>query len=86
MRDVNVVPIENDQNYQRDINTHAVININNTEYESYMRQKSIIENAKNEAKSQTVTINAMKNDIEILKNMIAQLIDKDSNGITTSPK
>lgn len=78
------VQIDGSSNYCRDIKTHAVININNTEYESYMRQKKIIEETKSIAMNQTKTIESMTKDIELLKTAMMQLLNRDSNGSTSS--
>lgn len=79
------VPIDGNSNYHRDINTHAVINTNNAEYETYMRQKRIIQTAKDSATKNEEVIDTMSKDIEKLKKIVAQLINKDSNvtSITT---
>lgn len=66
------------------MNTHAVININTSEYESYMRRKNILEKNKIESKNQVEMIQSMRNDIDSLKIMIEQLLNRDLNGSTTS--
>jgi len=70
------VQIENNYNYHRDINTHAVINTNSSEYEAYLRQRSVIENAKTEATKHAETIKTMEQDISELKQLVSQLISR----------
>lgn len=63
--------------------THAVININNTEYNSYIQQRQLLELAKTNAIAQTSAISNMQNDINAMKVLLAQLLNKDSNASTT---
>lgn len=63
--------------------SHAVININNAEYESYMRQKKLIEDANIAATEQAGMIKAMQYEMVELKRMMAQLINGESNGSST---
>lgn len=78
------IPIDGSNGYHRDVRTHAVININNAEYEAYMRQRKIIEQAKLEAEESKKNLEAMSKDIESLKQIVAQLLNKDSNGPTST--
>lgn len=79
-----VLPIEGSSSYHRDVNNHAVINTNNSEYESYMRQRKIVLDAKDEAETNKSIIANMVNDIESLKQLVTQLLNKDSNGTSST--
>jgi len=81
---MDILQIEGSNSYHRDVKTHAVININNTEYEAYMRQRKIIEQAKDDAELSKQTIQNMSKDIESLKQIVQQLLIKDQN-VTTTP-
>ena len=80
---MNTVQIANNSNYHRDMKSHAVININNSEYEAYMRQKKLIEDAKLAATEQKNTIQMLERDISELRQMVQQLLNKESNGSRT---
>jgi hypothetical protein len=71
------VKIEGIPGYHRDMKTHAVINTNNSEYESYMRQKSIVMNARTVAANQSNEIESLKNDVKALTELVHQLLNKD---------
>lgn len=74
---LNTVPIDGANNFHRDVKTHAIINTNSAEYDSYMRQKKIIEASKNEADANKKIIEKMNADIESLQRLIQQLINKE---------
>lgn len=80
------VQIENNANFLRDMKTHAVININNAEYNSYIRQRQLLEIAKNDAAAQVDTITNMQNDIAAMKVLLAQLLNKESDDTSTTSK
>lgn len=71
------IPIDGVNGYHRDVKTHAVINTNYTEYEAFMRQKTILENAKRTSESQAQTIEALSKDVESLKSLVHQLLNKE---------
>lgn len=77
------VPIENSTSYHRDINTHAVININNGEYQSHMRQRASLLAAKASSERYSREIESMKTEINEIKSMIAQLLNRDYDGSST---
>lgn len=74
------VPINGSNVYHRDVKNHAVININNAEYEAFIRQRDIFRNAKATALIQTATIETLMTDVESLKILVMQLLNKDANG------
>lgn len=62
----------------RDTATNAILNINNAEYENYLKQREMTE--KKEAQLQLISQNtediiSMKNDLQELKSLIYQLLN-----------
>lgn len=80
------VPIDGSTSLHRDMQSHAVININNSEYEAYMRQRALMAQSKSEASAQKETIQSLQNEVEQLKNLVNQLLNKDSNGTSITSK
>lgn len=78
-----MVPIENSASLHRDMNTHAVININNGEYQSYMRQRALTQAAKASTEQYGREIESIKTEMNEIKSMIAQLLNKDHDGSST---
>ena len=74
------VQIASNSNYHRDVGTHAIININTSEYDAYMRQKLIFEESLQKSATDSLVIQTMQNDIETLKKLVMQLTNKDANG------
>lgn len=77
------VPIESNYGFYRDLRTHAVININTAEYDSYLLRKK-------RADSQTAEVTAIKDELTQLKALVQQLakqlLDKDKNDSVTQIK
>lgn len=86
MRELNTVPIDGTPGLHRDIATHAVININNTEYEAFLRQRELLKRNKNAVSEQAAKIESLERNVSELKQMIAQLINRDTNGTSSTPK
>lgn len=63
--------------------THAVININNGEYQSYMRQRALTLAAKASTEQYGREIESIKTEMNEIKSMIAQLLNKDHDGSST---
>lgn len=78
------VKIDGIPGYHRDMSTHAVINNNNSEYEAYMRQKSIMMNARDVAAKQLNEIESLKNDVQALTELVHQLLNKDKHVTSAS--
>lgn len=86
MSNLETVPIDNSSNYHRDIKTHAIININDSEYDSYMRRKELLAKAKEDAQIQASVIDTLRKDLDSLQNIVSQLINRDLNGTSTKNK
>jgi hypothetical protein len=61
-----LVPVEGKKDLYRDINTNAIINKNNDEYENYLRQRE-------SRLKKSEKINIIEKDLELLKNDINEI-------------
>ena len=83
---VETLPIDGVYGFSRDVKTHAVINTNNAEYLAYMRNRAILEAKEAEAKANKDKIMQLSSDIDELKQLVAQLLNKDSNAASSTNK
>ena len=61
----------------RDISSGAIINTNKTEYEEYMARVREAEERENAISQHTIEINNMKNELQDIKSLILQLLNKE---------
>jgi hypothetical protein len=61
----------------RDSSSGAIINTNRTEYEEYMVRMREAEQRENAISQHTVEINNIKNELQDIKSLILQLLNKD---------
>lgn len=61
----------------RDTSSGAIINTNKTEYEEYMARMKEAEERENAISQHTVEINNIKNELQDIKSLILQLLNKD---------
>jgi predicted transcriptional regulator len=61
----------------RDTSSGAIINTNKTEYEEYMARMKEAEERENSISQHTVEINNIKNELQDIKSLILQLLNKD---------
>jgi hypothetical protein len=61
----------------RDPSSGAIINTNKTEYEEYMARMKEAEQRENAISQHTVEINNIKNELQDIKSLILQLLNKD---------
>jgi hypothetical protein len=68
--------IKNNDDLLRDKNTNSIININDDSYNAYIRQyvKKINEN--NKMKNYDAELKELKDEIDEIKNMLIQLLNK----------
>lgn len=85
-KEIEAIAIDGLFGYHRDMKTHAVINTNSAEYEAYMKRKAILESAKAESEADKEKIKTMSKDIDELKRLVEQLLNKDSNGSSFTSK
>jgi hypothetical protein len=65
----NLIPVEGHSHLYRDENTGAIINADDSSYQSYIRSKKLRENEKRE-------IEEMKSEIKDIKNMLSKIVEK----------
>lgn len=61
----------------RDISSGAIINTNKTEYEEYMARVREAEERENAISQHTIEINNMKNELQEIKSLILQVLNRD---------
>ncbi len=66
----NLLKVEGNDSLVRDINTHAIINTNSVEYESYIRKKALLKNQQDEIKKNTDDINIIKQELFEIKELL----------------
>ena len=67
-------------NYIRDINSMAIINTDATEKNEYYAKRKLLDNQKQELNSIRSEIDDMKSDVSEIKQLLLQLMDKNSHG------
>lgn len=70
--------VEGNPSLLRDVSTHAIVNSNKSEFETYMKNKSIMLNRVNEVKKQNEKIDKLETDINDIKHMLQLLINKEN--------
>lgn len=70
------VKVEGHNSLARDLSTGAIINTNRTEYEEYMARKRLAESRELEISKHSEDINILKNEMQEIKSMILQLLQK----------
>jgi predicted transcriptional regulator len=61
----------------RDTSSGAIINTNKTEYDEYMARVREAEERENAISQHTIEINNIKNELQDIKSLILQLLNKD---------
>jgi hypothetical protein len=70
--------VEGNPSLLRDVNTHAIVNSNKSEFETYMKNKTIMLNRVNEVTKQNEKIDKLETDINDIKHMLQLLINKEN--------
>jgi len=60
----------------RDISSGAIVNTNRTEYEEYMERVRLAEEKENLLSQHTAEINNIKNELQDIKTLLLQLVNK----------
>jgi hypothetical protein len=68
--------VSNAEGMVRDMNTGAVLNKNESDYESYVRRKELVKKSKEQLVKQTEEINNLKNELSEIKQMLLALMHK----------
>ena len=66
----NFLKVEGNDSLVRDTSTHAIINTNSVEYESYIRKKTLLQNQDDEIKKNTDDINTIKQELFEIKELL----------------
>ncbi len=61
----------------RDTSSGAIINTNKTEYDEYMARVREAEERENAISQHTIEINNIKNELQDIKSLILQILNKD---------
>jgi hypothetical protein len=73
---IQFLKVEGGDGLVRDPNTHAILNTNNKEYETYIARKNAVQAQKVLIEKQGKEIKDLKNDISEIKQMLSILINK----------
>jgi len=73
-----ILHVEGNPSLVRDMASNAIVNTNESEYETYMKNRNIIMNRVNQIQSQNEKINKLESDINDIKSMLQQLINKEN--------
>lgn len=75
---MNLIPVENQKDLYRDPRTNAIINMNKTEYESYIKRRESIKNEKSRVDKIEDDMSSVKEDLNEIKSLIKKLINDES--------
>jgi hypothetical protein len=75
MNNKNYIKVEGHSNLVRDEKTKAILNLNMTDYENYMRVKKIKEDESQRVENIESEMGNIKNDLEEIKNLLRNLAD-----------
>jgi hypothetical protein len=65
-------------NFVRDLNSMGLSNLNSSEKEEYYAKLRLLKNQKVELNSMQAQIDSIKNDVSTIKELLLQLISKES--------
>jgi hypothetical protein len=74
--DIQFLKVEGRDGLVRDPNTHAILNTNSKEYETYISRRNAVQAQKVQLEKQGKEIKDLKNDISEIKQMLSILINK----------
>jgi hypothetical protein len=74
----NILYVEGNPSLVRDVATNAIVNTNDSEYQTYLRNRDIMLGRVNQIQTQTEKINKLESDINDIKTMLKQLINKEN--------
>jgi len=74
----NILYVEGNPSLIRDVATNAIINTNDSEYQTYLRNRETMLSRVNQIQSQNEKINRLESDINDIKSMLHQLINKEN--------
>jgi len=74
----NYVNVEGNPSLVRDLGSNAIVNTNRSEFETYLKNRDIMLGRVNQVQVQNEKINKLENDINDIKTMLQQLINKEN--------
>ncbi|CAB4126795.1 hypothetical protein UFOVP84_23 [uncultured Caudovirales phage] len=74
----NYLKVSGNDSLVRDMNTFAIINTNNSEYDNYIKQRDKIYNQESQMQQHSLEINNIKQDLSDIKNLLMSLVNKGS--------
>lgn len=73
---MNFLKIQGNDSLVRDTSSRAIINNNKSEYDNYLRQRSVVSAQKNEILRQADELKIIKDEFAEIKQLILSLINK----------
>jgi len=68
--------VENNNDLVRDVSSNAIINVNKTAYDNYMKSVNQRKNDKQDLRDAVREINVLKNEMKEIKQLLLNLTDK----------
>lgn len=75
---IEVLQVEGNPSLVRDISSNAIINTNESDYQTYLKNKEIMTSRVEQLQNQNDKINKLENDINDIKTMLVALINKEN--------
>lgn len=72
----NLIPVEGETSLYRDPQTNAIVNVNKSEYESYISRKNHQETEKNRIDNLENDVNSIKNDLNEIKFLLRSIANE----------
>ena len=69
-----IIKVEGHTHLVRDVNSNAIINTNQNEYQLYMQRVKVREKQSDELRGAVKEINNLKNDIREIKELIKEIV------------
>lgn len=74
----NYLPIDQNPSLIRDLDTHGVINVNQSQYNQYLNSKKLREDEKESMQKIEHDIDCLKSDLCIIKSLITKMFANES--------
>ena len=71
----NMIPVDGMDGYYRDIHSGAIVNTNNIDYETYVRNREKLREDKKKFDSLQSEVSNLKSDVMDIKNMLNTITD-----------
>ena len=70
-----IIKVEGHTHLVRDVNSNAIINTNQTEYQLYMKRIKVREKQSDELRSAVKEINNIKNELREIKQLVKKIVE-----------